>query len=257
MLKRIQKMNIENNIVLGSSRSKYIGKPLSMNLSNFSVAGSNLFDYQIIFNEILKKKSSFDTVFIEIPPWIFNVNSDDRYTLFNQDYSFFKKAKRMMSYNYFIDNINSIINTNISTDSTSYIYFKDGSHKIPYHLRNNAGNTLSFIEEAKAGESLLNNFEKIDQDLVARLISFLNTVNKHSNNTVLILFPSPPSTYSIISNKYLLINDTEQLIIKISDSLLLKTKGSFNPFNIVDLKDKDFYDQLHPNEAGTFKIISN
>ena len=71
-------------IVLGSSRTM----PLMLDSSlNLSMSGAVLRDYQIIYDCLEQNHVSYNHVLIEISPWIFTLNADNRWRSFSEKYT--------------------------------------------------------------------------------------------------------------------------------------------------------------------------
>ena len=102
---RILRNKISSKIVLGSSRSMLIGKPIKLEITNLSVSGAILKDFKFIYHYLKKHQVKIDTIYIEISPWILNKNNKEkRYEEFI-DLTLKEKIKKFTSFRYFFDNL--------------------------------------------------------------------------------------------------------------------------------------------------------
>lgn len=249
---RILRKNISSKIVFGSSRSLLIGKPIEMEVTNFSVAGAVLKDFKFIYHYLKKSQVKIDTIFIEISPWILNKNNKEKRHKEFIDLTIKEKLKKITSIRYFIDNINfNKYKTNVN--SKDYVWYKDGSIKYSdeYRLFD-----IKKIEEYDRDEVYhLDGFNDITKLDISEFISFINQIQNDNVSMIFIKQPYPPLINENIILKYPNILKTEILIDSIALSKKINTLGSFSPkYN--NLENIDYYDGMHLNPNGTKKLFN-
>ncbi len=143
-------VNPINTVVLGSSRSMIFGKPIGRLVKNYSMNGAILSDFENVYSEIKNSKVEFDTIYIEISPWLFNTNiNENRFKDWNnEDNLNLSSFKKLLSIKYFLNNI-SINKFGLVVDVNEFIKYSDGSIKYDkkYRTRNSQKRILDYIKK--------------------------------------------------------------------------------------------------------------
>lgn len=248
---RIKKI-YSKTIVIGSSRSMLIGRPIKFICDNFSVSGASLKDYIAVAKLVKSNKINFDTLLIEISPWLFNENQEnERYKTFeNQNIKF----KEITSFRYLMDNL-TIKKTSFVIKKSDQILYKDGAIRYNQKVINNIGNLKTINDYARNEVFQLEGYNEISE---INLKPFLNLINEFKNKKILFLvYPYPPATYEKILSKYPNVYKADSIIRTVAEkNSNIQIVGSLNP-KINDIKNKDFYDGMHLTPTGIKKIIKN
>ena len=249
---RIKRNMISPKIVLGSSRSMLIGKPIELEITNLSVSGAILEDFKFIYYYLKKSQVKIDTLFIEISPWIINKNNKEkRYKEFI-DLSPKEKIKKFTSVRYFFDNINTNKYTT-SVNSKDYVWYKDGSIKYGEEYR---FFDKKRIEEFNRDEIYhLDGFNDIAKLDISEFSSFIDEIQNDKVSLIFIKYPYPPLINDNIISKYPNILKTEILIDSIAFAKKINILGSFNPKKH-NLKNTDYYDGMHLTPDGIKKLLN-
>ena len=246
---RIRKI-YSKTIVIGSSRSMLIGHPIKFICDNFSVSGASLKDYMAIAKLVKANKINFDTLLIEMSPWLFNENQkNERYKTFeNQNIKF----KEITSFRYLMDNL-TIKKTSVVIKKSDQIIYKDGAIRYNQKVINNIGDLKTINDYARNEVFQLEGYNEISE---INLKPFLNLINEFKNKKILFLvYPYPPATYKKILSKYPNVYKADSIIRTVVEkNSNIQIVGSLNP-KIYDIKNKDFYDGMHLTPTGLKKII--
>ena len=244
--------NFKKNIVLGSSRSMLIGKPVNLSVENYSMSGAIINDFENVYSELKNRGVSIDTVFVEISPWIFNENvRESRYQDFNIP-SLPRRIKKLLSVRYLIDNLNPYKYFPVENQK-DFVRYSDGTIKYNYEYRTQ--DNLKSIKNYIEGEIYhLENFNLIEKLDSRRLINLIDNMIKDSVVPVFVKHPYPP----LISNKILESYPNIILTEKIIDSLIikydLKSYGTFNSEKL-NISNHDYYDGMHLTPNGMKKLL--
>ena len=229
-----------------------IGHPIKFICDNFSVSGASVKDYIAIAKLVKESKINFDTLLIEISPWLFNENQkNERYKTFeNQNIKF----RELTSFRYLKDNL-TIKKTSIVTKKNDQILYKDGSIRYNQKVINNIGDLKTINDYARNEVFQLEGYNEISE---INLKPFLNLINEFKNkNIVFLVYPYPPATYKKILSKYPNVYKADSIIRTVAEkNSNIQIVGSLNP-KINDIKNKDFYDGMHLTPTGIKKIIKN
>ena len=242
----------KKTIVIGSSRSLLIGKPINLKVENYSMSGAIVNDFENVYSELKNKGVYIDTVFVEISPWIFNENTtESRYRDFNVP-PLRRKIKKLLSVRYLIDNLNPYKYFPVKNER-DFVRYSDGTIKYNYEYQTQ--NNLKSMKRSIDGEVYhLENFNLIETLNSNRLINLIENMIKDGVVPVLVKHPYPPLISQQILKKY----PNTTLSEKIIDSLIikynLKSFGSFNPKD-VNLNDNDYYDGMHLKPIGVKKLL--
>jgi hypothetical protein len=249
---RILRKNISSKIVLGSSRSLLMGKPIELEVTNLSVSGAILKDFKFIYHYLKKSQIEIDTLYIEISPWILNNNNKEkRYKEFI-DLTIKEKIKKFTSFRYFFDNI-SPNKYSISVNSKDYVWYKDGAIKIDAQSRLF---DLKKIKEYVRDEVYhLNGFNDIAKLDISEFNSFIDEIQNDKVKLIFVKHPYPPLINDKIILKYPNILKTEILIDSIALSKKINILGSFNPKKN-NLENIDYYDGMHMTTNGIKKLLN-
>ena len=248
---RISRQNNSSTIVLGSSRSMLIGKPIGLDVSNFGVSGALLKDFKFIYHYLKEKNTIIDTVYIEISPWLLNKNTkESRYKLFKPK-TILSKSKSLFSLKYFFNNI-KFYKYKVKVNPKDYIWYKDGTIKYNEEYRTY---DLKKIEKHGDGEVyLLDGFNDLKELDISEFSSFIYEIQNDNIEVVFIKHPYPPLINGNIFSKYPNISKSETLIDSLAFKKNIKVLGSFDP-NKVGLENTDYYDGMHLNPNGTKKLL--
>lgn len=235
------------NLVLGSSRSLLIGKNISTNVFNLSVSGAILKDFTAIFDLLKKYNTKVSTIYLEISPWILNHN------VLDQRYKEFKNSnhKRVLSYNYFFENI-TFPKYTVVNNSGSFRKYSDGSINYGYKYSNDYKEKINAY--IKGIVYHLEGFNKIEKLNFENLLQLIKDIKSAGIELVFVKHPYPPSINKIILKRYPNIVKTDSIINNLSKEFKIKTLGSFYPEEI-QIMDSDFYDGMHLNPEGTKKLL--
>tara|TARA_Y100000766_G_scaffold263297_1_gene255187 strand:- start:270 stop:1214 length:945 start_codon:yes stop_codon:yes gene_type:complete len=250
---RIKKGLLFKSVVLGSSRSMLIGQSVSNNISNLSVPGATIDDYFAVINELEINQYKFEKIYVEISPWFFNNNNiSERYREFESNNT---SLKSLLSIEYLYDNLKTN-KYSINIEKNDFIYYKNGSIKYNKSYTINRGNKEHIENFFKAGAYGLNGFnnvEKINIDLLEKLV---NKCNNLTSKIIFIMYPYPESIYPKIFTKYKNLKKTQNAVQLISNKYNVKILGSFNP-DPININNDDFYDGMHLTEEGISKIMNS
>jgi hypothetical protein len=246
-------VNFKKNIVLGSSRSFLIGKPINLDVENYSLAGAIINDFENIYFHLKNKNIQIDTVFLEISPWIFNENAlESRYKDFNSP-PIKRKIKKLFSVRYLIDNVHPNKYSQARNDK-DFIRYSDGTIRYDFEYRNQ--DNLKSIKNYIMKNDIyhLEKFNLLKKLNSNRLVSLIERMIKDGVFPVLIKYPYPP----LINNKILEKHPNVILTEKIIDSLIIKYNlrsfGAFDPEKL-NLTNNDYYDGMHLNPNGIKKLL--
>ena len=249
---RILRNKISSKIILGSSRSMLIGKPIKLEITNLSVSGAILKDFKFIYHYLKKYQVKIDTIYIEISPWILNKNNKEkRYKEFI-DLTLKEKIKKFTSFRYFFDNINPNKYTT-SVNSKDYVWYKDGTIKYSEEYR--VFDIKKIIEYNKDEVYHLDGFNDIKKLDVSEFLSFIDEMQNDNVSIIFVKHSYPPLINSNIISKYPNILKTEILIDSIALTKKIKVIGSFNPESN-NLENLDYYDGMHLKPTGIKKLFN-
>ncbi len=131
----------------------------------------------------------------------------------------------------------------------------DGSIQYPFKFRN--PDFIKVKEEAisytKGSVYSLENFEFLNIEIFEAFISFLKS---EKINIIFYLPPYNPYTYDILieKDKYKIINEVEEYLIKLASKKDIKVLGSYNPHKY-NLKNENFFDGMHSLDNVYEKIF--
>ena len=244
--------NFKKNIVLGSSRSMLIGKPVNLRVENYSMSGAIINDFENVYSELKNRGVSIDTVFVEISPWIFNENvRESRYQDFNIP-SLPRRIKKLLSVRYLIDNLNPYKYFPVENEK-DFVRYSDGTIKYNYEYRTQ--DNLKSIKNYILGEIYhLENFNLIEKLDSRRLINLIDNMIKDSVVPVFVKHPYPPLISNTILESYPNIILTEKIIDSLIIKYDLKSYGAFNSEKL-NISNHDYYDGLHLTPNGIKKLL--
>ena len=247
------KDNFKKNIVLGSSRSLLIGKPINLDVENYSLNGAIINDFENIYFHLKNKNIQIDTVFLEISPWIFNENNvESRYKDFNIP-PFKRKIKKLFSVRYLIDNLHPNKYSQ-ALNEKDFIRYSDGTIRYDFKYRNQ--DNLKSIKDYLNKEDIyhLGEFNSIKKLNSNRLSSLIDRILKDGSIPILIKHSYPPLINNNILKRYPNIKRSEQIVDSLINIFKIKSFGSFEPENL-NLTDNDYYDGMHLTPNGTKKLL--
>jgi len=247
--------NIKKSIVLGSSRSMLMGKPIGMNVSNFSMPGAVINDFFNVINLLEEKQNKIDTVYLEISPWIFNKNTGEtRFKYWNENKIINKrKIKKLFSTKYFIENINPHKYSPVR-NYNDFIRYSDGTIKYAYEYQN--ADNISLIKKYEKNKEIyhLEGFNSLENLNKNQLKNLILKIKKSGADIILIKHPYPPLINDKIIKRYPNIIKTDSIIKKLSIDLNLSILGSFYPEKL-NIYNSDYYDGMHLTPRGLKKLI--
>tara|TARA_B100001057_G_scaffold200450_1_gene201120 strand:+ start:80 stop:1024 length:945 start_codon:yes stop_codon:yes gene_type:complete len=247
------KVKFKKNIVLGSSRSFLIGKPINLEVENYSLAGAIIDDFENIYFHLKNKNIQIDTVFLEISPWIFNENTDEsRYKDFNTP-SLNRKIKKLFSVRYLIDNLHPNKYSQARNEK-DFIRYSDGTIRYDSEYRNqdNLKSIKNYIKKTDIYH--LEKFNLLKNLNSNRLVSLIERMIKDGVFPVLIKHPYPPLINNKILEKYPNVMLTEKIIDSLIIKYNLKSFGAFEPEQL-NLSNNDYYDGMHLTPNGIKKLL--
>lgn len=244
--------NFKKNIVLGSSRSMLIGKPLNLRVENYSMSGAIINDFENVYSELKNRGVSIDTVFVEISPWIFNENvRESRHQDFNIP-PLPRRIKKLLSVRYLIDNLNPYKYFPVENEK-DFVRYSDGTIKYDYEYRTQ--DNLKSIKNYMVGEIYhLEDFNLIEKLDSRRLINLIDNMIKDSVVPVFIKHPYPPLISNTILESYPNIILTEKIIDSLIIKYDLKSYGAFNSEKL-NISNHDYYDGMHLTPNGMKKLL--
>lgn len=289
----LQKYIIKKNpkkmdlIVLGSSRSFYIRKHFFKSgecFFNHSVGAATLEDY-IAFIGIYNKYQKYipNNIILGIDPWVFNkCNGMERWKYISQYYyysinllnknfkaknviktsDFFKqyfvfdKSTSGLYYLNIKNKLRYFITSNTETDD--WLIFPDGSVEYPYIYRY-TDNEVALNKARVLPHSRVFGLEKFNKLSNIELFEiFISYLLQNNVNLYFFLHPYHPVSYKNFTdnNKYKIIIDVENYLIKLSKSKNIQILGSYNP-EILGTCEDDYFDKMHGYENVTHKIFAN
>jgi len=256
--KRIQECQINENIIMGSSRSLILGKSLNMiGFSNISVSGAVIQDYENLIDLV-----TFDgeKIYLEISPWLFNSqNIDERYLEFENKLNL-SKLKRYLNLDYLFENLTyPKFNVLDYKSQDKFIRYVDGSIKYSLNNINKKREKMrnSSLEEKLRNSMIrLDNFEKVTNNRKKRIVKFFEKIEKKFKKIYLIKYPYMPLVYNDLIEKRPVLKDISNLIDSIAKQKNFRIIGSFNPKKF-KINNEDFLDEIHLNENGLKKLFEN
>lgn len=249
---RIKKGLLFKSVVLGSSRSMLIGQGISNKISNLSVPGATIDDYFAVIKELEINQYKLDTIYVEISPWLFNINNiSERHLEFETKNT---SLKSLLSIQYLYDNLKTN-KYSININKDDFIYYKNGSIRYNKSYTTNKGNKEyieNFYNAGVYGLYGFNDFENLNINMFEKLVLKCKSL---ASKLVFIVYPYPKGVKSKIFMKYKNLQKTQEAIELISYEYDVKILGSFNP-NLNNITNNDFYDGMHLTEEGISKIMS-
>lgn len=245
--------SFRRNIVIGSSRSLQIGKPIHFEVDNYSMSGAIINDFENVYYYLKEKNVQIDTVFIEISPWIFNQNTaESRYKDFNKT-PFKRRIKKLFSVSYLKENLNPNKYL-LPKNEQDFVRYSDGTIRYNYEYRIQ-DNIKSIKEYIKAKDVYhLEGFNSIKKLNTNRLIKLIERIIKDNTIPILLKHPYPPLINNKIISRYPNIKITDKLIDSISNGMNIKSIGTFFP-NELNIKNDDYYDGMHLTPDGLKKLL--
>lgn len=245
-------LNHKKNVVIGSSRSMMFGRPINLNVDNYSMAGAVLKDIENVYDYLKLNKIKIDTVYLEISSWIFNTNAkESRYKDWDSGTSK-RKIKKLFSVKYLMDNLRLNKYTK-PTDKNNFFKYSDGTIKYSYEFKTQ--NHLKSIKNFANSEIYhlegLNSLNNLNTSPLSKLIV---KIIEDKSYPIFIKYPYPPLINEYIINKYPNIYITERLVDSISNLYNIKTMGTFYPEDL-NITDDDFYDGMHLKPVGLKKLL--
>lgn len=243
----------KRNIVLGSSRSISIGKPIGFSVDNYSMSGAIFNDYESVYYYLKEKNIQIDTIFIEISPWIFNENTKEtRFINFNS-FDLKKRIKNLFSIGYLKNNFISK-KYFPPKNSQDLIWYSDGTLSYGYRMRTQ-DNIKSIKEYIKTDEVYhLEGFNSIKKLNTNRFVKLIEDMIKDNSKPILIKHPYPPMINSKIIDLYPNIKITDKLIDSLAKKFKIKSIGTFYPEKL-NIKNDDYYDGMHMKPNGVKKLL--
>lgn len=246
-------LNFKKNIVLGSSRSFLIGKPINLEVENYSLPGAIIDDFENIYFHLKNKNIQIDTVFLEISPWIFNKNTvESRYKDFYSP-SFKRQIKKLFSVRYLINNLHPNKYSQVRNEK-DFIRYSDGTIRYNSEYRNQ--DNLKLIKNYIKKNDIyhMENFNLLKKLNSNRLVSLIEHMIKDGAFPVLIKHPYPPLINNKILEKYPKIMLTNKIIDSLIIEYNLKSFGAFEPEEL-NLSNNDYYDGMHLKPNGVKKLL--
>jgi hypothetical protein len=256
-------------IALGSSRAKVLtGNDLnSDNFRNNGVSGASLEDYLAILGMYDVSGKLPKEVIIIVDPWIFNkhngqlgwqdVSNEANYILGKINGNHFRKTKSerklsaIFSLQYALENYrkssaNIVTTTETVKKHTGLILRSDGSIEYGIESENMSaaeieGRARGYCRYPIFG---LNNFDKIDEELLKNFLDTINYLKEKKINVVIVLPPYHPIVYKVFSTdkRYRNVLSVENILKQLD---MVTVVGSYNPKEY-NYTNKDFYDGHHP-----------
>ena len=245
--------NFKRNVVLGSSRSLLIGKPIHFDVDNYSMSGAIIDDFENVYTYLKINNIKIDSVFIEVSPWIFNDKTgESRFKGFNSP-SLKRRIKKLFSLYYLKDNLNPYKYFPVESEK-DFIKYSDGSIRYDYEYRNQ--DNLNSIKRYLQSKDIyhLEGFNSIKKINYNRFKKLVDLIIKDGSVPILVKHPYPPMINNKILERYPNIKLTEKIVDSIIDLYNIKSFGSFDPERL-NITNNDFYDGMHLTPKGIKKLL--
>tara|TARA_B110000003_G_C16619246_1_gene522485 strand:- start:358 stop:1305 length:948 start_codon:yes stop_codon:yes gene_type:complete len=243
----------QRNIVIGSSRSISIGKPIDFSVDNYSMSGAIINDFESVYYYLKEKNIQIDTIFIEISPWIFNENiKETRFINFNS-FDLKLRIKNLFSISHLKENLISK-KYFPPKNSQDLIRYSDGTIKYDYGIRtqDNIKSMKGYIKKGKVYH--LEEFNSIKKLNTNRLVKLIKRMIRDNSTPIFLKHPYPPLINSKIMSLYPNIKITDKLIDSIAKKFKIKSIGTFYPEEL-NIKNDDYYDGMHMKPNGIKKLF--
>lgn len=243
----------QRNIVIGSSRSISIGKPIDFSVDNYSMSGAIINDFESVYYYLKEKNIQIDTIFIEISPWIFNENiKENRFINFNS-FDLKLRIKNLFSISHLKENLISK-KYFPPKNSQDLIRYSDGTIKYDYGIRtqDNIKSMKGYIKKGKVYH--LEGFNSIKKLNTNRLVKLIKRMIGDNSTPIFLKHPYPPLINSKIMSLYPNIKITDKLIDSIAKKFKIKSIGTFYPEEL-NIKNYDYYDGMHMKPNGIKKLF--
>ena len=253
---RRDSVNLISTVVLGSSRSMLFGEPIGRVVKNYSMSGAILSDFENVYSEMKNSSVRFDTIYIEVSPWIFNSNVEERRfeDWEEQNHYDLRTLKKYLSVKYFLDNI-SLNKFERVVDEDKFIRYSDGTIKYDreYRTGNSRRKILDYISKFPVYHlEGFNEINNLKEDGFVKLISELKSEGKF---VFLVKHPYPPSINDSIISIYPNIEKTELILNSLEREMDVTIIGSFYPDRL-GIIDSDYYDGMHLTPSGLSKLLN-
>ena len=232
-----------NKVVLGSSRIMLFGKPIDENVFNIAVSGAGIEDCIALVDKLKKNGISYDTLVLCADPWLLNKNhGDEQYKVFYGDDNS-KDIESIISWNYFLENLQSKSFKKWDGNENDFVRFKDGSIRYNKEHRENNLDVTGYAKRDTIYH--LGGFENIDSNYKKTFIDFI--LDQAKDATVeLILIPYHPLNYKRIIERVPTVVEAEKTFTSLNSSKV-RVLGSYSPFKL-SLERTGFYDASHIKE---------
>lgn len=258
-------------------------------LLNLGVSGGSLEDFSIFSYIISTQENLPKKVFVDISPWMFKFDIDDRYKA-NIGYHnsmlellgvksvnyvdelkyYYKISKNLINYEYSKRTLKDIVNNfgknnnvksneivlvpkfNLEQGYINAVTLPDGSHSYGLEYIQNGKNRHGRIGTENPNYKITEN--PIDEKAVRYFVQIIKLLQNKGINVNFILMLYHPDVF-VNSNSMLLKNmkDVQDVVGQLSQTYNIKIYGSFNP-NDLNCNADDFYDFMHVNWGCLDKI---
>lgn len=271
--RKLKKLLIEANkdkafdyLIFGSSRCMTMSqKTMNVNLFNLGVSGATIQDFLALIELCHENNITYNNVIVSIDPGLLNCrNTDYRWQSIKEYYDKIlgiEDIKRkdddqllnvLLSGSYFQSSFKAILkngfsfsddlSVSVKDENDNQTNFPDGSITYGATYRN----TPQSIIDSYANNQLRQEFQSytnIADEYKKHLDLFLSKVSENGQSVTFITFPYMDGYYRRLI-KMNGVKEQEIYLQHLADNRKYKTYGSLNP-NIVNVKNTDFYDELH------------
>jgi hypothetical protein len=268
-------------LVVGSSRHMQLGEnEFKKKTLNLSVVGASIED-QITITEMALEKFNPSTIYLGGDPWLFNkYNNQKRWKSIKTEY--YKTLSNINSWNIekktnfykqkLINDNNKILNITFSEYILEkvYIKFNINSNLItPTNIQPtqykglilrdgkriyNLSYQRQIIKDEPINYSNMSNYEfsTIQYEIYENFINYLK--NYHKKEVILILSPYHNPSFQLTLQRFPIYLKIEDKFKNLAVKHNIKIIGGYDP-KLVNCKNNEFYDNMHPNDICMKKII--
>ena len=271
-----------NFVILGSSRLfQFSADNLKNDFTfNNSVSGASLEDYISIFQLYKENNNLPKKIIIEIVPWLFNENSNQRRWRSLRDYynryygiqnNFITFAKMKLG------KYNELKSLSYFQKSLPKLFY---GKEVPHELKNgNYKNITKFprgsisyptqtinVSNRIVRERILNylrgelysleNFSNVSKDIIFNFKNFIKTLKSNNIDIEFFFMPYPSAVYKRISEDYDNVVKTENIVKRIAEDYNINCFGTFNPRGL-KANQSHFFDGMHMNSKGIELFLEN
>lgn len=285
----IEQRGAADVLVLGSSRAMACSSEVfpGQTLHNGSVSGAQINDLLAIFELYVENHGLPGTVLVEVEPWTFNKNWQDK--RFKSISEYYKRGvervqaavvvndneivnydNELISFPYLSSSLKMLSEGRLPTDdgfmittSTEDIeYYKvlpDGSREWRRSERERTAAEVERLAKADIANKFLygmNDYKEIDPVQLEKFTAFMQYLM--DNNIKVYVWETPlyPATYDALAilDPYSMVTAADKKLKELADTYNYKLIGSYNP-RAVGVSEQDFMDAIHLQMPAQVRIM--